>query len=190
MTAVARPGRGCRNGQHGRPRPVAGGTTIANLVRYQKKVGNLGRQYLSPLGAQPLRQPGSGPCAAFCFIGFRHGERHDESLVKAVRKMDLSSWLPCAIQQQVRLRRPHHGDPWTVAGFPRPEDEGGHPRRRPRVGAVPDIEHAESGALVEGVFHGVKAVALDCVLRFWSPSRPVHQSPGPRIPLRPWWQTI
>ena len=32
-----------------------GGTTIANLVRHQKKVGNLGRRYSSPLGAQRCR---------------------------------------------------------------------------------------------------------------------------------------
>ena len=29
-----------------------GGTTIANLVRYKNKVGNLGRRYSSPLAAQ------------------------------------------------------------------------------------------------------------------------------------------
>ena len=30
-------------------------------------------------------------------------------------------------------------------------------------------------ALVEGLVHGVKAVALECVLRFWSRSRPIHR---------------
>ena len=38
----ARPGRGCRNGEHGDLVLSQGGTTIANLMRDQYKVGNLG----------------------------------------------------------------------------------------------------------------------------------------------------
>ena len=45
----------------------------------------------------------------------------------------------------------------------------------PTGGAVPDTEHVESARWLRAFVKGVKAAALDCVLRFWSPSRPVHR---------------
>ena len=58
--------------------------------------------------------------------------------VQVARKMDLPLLAAVTrVEQLVRLRRPHHGDPWTVAGFPGREDEGGHPRRLADGGCRP-----------------------------------------------------
>ena len=86
-------------------------------MRYQYKVGNLGRRYSSPLGVRAE--------------DFDMVNAMTNLVVQAVRKMDLRAAVT-RVEQLVRLRRPHHGDPWTVAGFPGREDEDGHPRRRPR----------------------------------------------------------
>ena len=65
-------------------------------------------------------------------------------VLRAVRKIDLSLLATVTrVEELVRLRRPHHGDPWTVAGLPWRKDEGGHLWRR-HGGAAPDIELAES----------------------------------------------
>ena len=80
----ARPGRGCRNGQHGPPRPVAGRDDD--------------REPRSPVfvtaRCTSLQQPGSGPCAASCHRGFRHGERHGESRGASRAQDGPPSWLP------------------------------------------------------------------------------------------------
>ena len=71
-----------------------GGTTIANLVRYQNKVGNLGRRYSSPLAAQRcsnLVRAGVLPPAT---KDFDMVNAMTNLVVRAVRKMDLTSWMP------------------------------------------------------------------------------------------------
>ena len=110
-----------------------GGTTIANFVRCQYKVGNRGRRYSSPLGAQRCSNLVRAHVLPPATEDFDMVNVSTNLVVQAVRKIYLTSWLLYAIQQLVRLRRPHHGDPWTVAGFPGREDEGGHPWRRPRA---------------------------------------------------------
>ena len=107
-----------------------GGTTIANLVRYQNMVGNLGRRYSSPLVAQRCSNlvrvlpPATGD--------FDLVNAVTNPVVQAVRKLDLPSWLPL----RELGSRSDYADHTTamrgrLQGFLR-EDEGGHPRRRPR----------------------------------------------------------
>ena len=127
--------------RHARPRsrlskrttwPSSCRTTIANLVRYQYKVGSLGRQYSSPLGAQRCSNLVRANVLPPAVEDFDMVNAMTNLVVQAVRKMPLLAAVT-RVEQLVRLRRPHHGDPWTVAGFPGREDEGGHPRRRPRL---------------------------------------------------------
>ena len=110
-----------------------GGTTIANLVRYQHKVGNLGRQYSSPLGAQRCSNLVWAYVPPPATEDFDTVNAMTNLVVQAVRKMDLSSWLPLRELSSWFDYADHHGDSWTVAGLPGREDEGGHLRRRPRV---------------------------------------------------------
>ena len=70
-----------------------GGTTIANLVRYQKKVGNHSHPYSSPLGAQRcnlVRVHVLPPATE----DFDMVNAVTNPVVQAVQKMDLPSWLP------------------------------------------------------------------------------------------------
>ena len=121
-----------------------GGTTIANLLRYQNKVGNLGRRYSSPLGAQRCSNLVRAHVLPPATEDFDKVNAMTSLVVRAVRKMDLPSRLPLReLGSWSDYADQHHGDSWTVAGFPGREDEGGHLWRHPR-GAVPDIEHAES----------------------------------------------
>ena len=174
----ARPGRGCRNGEHVRPRcRRAGRRSRTSCVT---RIWSPRSPVFVTAQGRALQQPGSGPCAPSCHRGIRHGERHDESHCAGVRKMDLPSWLPLRELSSWT----DHADHTTairglLQGFLR-EDDGGHPWRRPR-GCRPRHWTHRIRVLVEGVVHGVKAVATDCVLRFWSPSRPVHRGLGPRI---------
>ena len=108
------------------------GTTIANLVRYQYKVGNFGRRYSSPPGAQRCSNLVRARVLPPATEDFDMVNAMTNLVVQAVRKMDLFLAAVWRVEQLVRLRRPHSGDPWTVAGFPGREDEGGHPWRRPR----------------------------------------------------------
>ena len=118
-----------------------GGTTIANLVRYQHKVGNLGRHYSSPLGAQ---RSSNLVRAHVLRYRCRHGERHDESrgagraqdgphLLAAVTRF--SSWSDYA-DHTTAIRG-------LLQGFLGAKTKAvilgvAH------GGAVPDTEHAES----------------------------------------------
>ena len=72
-------------------------------------------------------------------------------VVQALRKMDLPSWLPLRELSSWSDNADHHGDPWTVGGFPGCEDERGHPGRVAHGGAVPDTEHAESARLLNAL---------------------------------------
>ena len=95
-------------------------------------------------------------------------------VVQAVQKMDLSFWLPSReLSSSSDYADFTTAIPGLLQGFLR-EDEGRHPRRRPR-GCRPRHWTRRIRALVEGVVQGVKAVALDCVLKFWSPLRPGHR---------------
>ena len=71
-----------------------GGTTIANLVRYQKKVGDLGRRCSSPLGAQRCSNLVSARVLPPATEDFGMVNAVTNLVVQAVRKMDLPSWLP------------------------------------------------------------------------------------------------
>ena len=147
----ARSSRGYRNGQHGRPRPVAG----RDDDREPRALPVLGRLPRSPVfvtaRGTTLQQPGSGPCPASCFRGFRRGERHEESC-GAGHAQDGPPLLAAVTRVEQLVR---HGDPWTVAGFPGREDEGGHPSRRPRGCR---LRQGTGGirALVESVVQGDK----------------------------------
>ena len=75
-----------------------GGTTIANLVRYQFNVGNLGRRYLSPLGAQRCSNLVRAHVLPPATEDFDMVNAMTNLVVQVVRKMDLPSWLPsCAL---------------------------------------------------------------------------------------------
>ena len=70
-----------------------GGTTIANLVRYQYKVGKVGRRYSSPLGAQRCSNLVRGHVLPPATEDFDMVNAMTNLVVQAVRKVDLSSWL-------------------------------------------------------------------------------------------------
>ena len=170
-----------------------GGTTIANLVRYQYQVGNLGRRYSSPLGAQRCSNLVRARVLPPAAEDFDMVNAMTNLVVQAVRKMDFSSWLPLRELSSWSDYADH-----TMAIRGRLQGFLGAKTKAVILGvahggAVPDIEHAESARWLRAFVHGVKAVALDCVLRFWSPSRPVHRGQGAlarEFHLRPWWQTI
>ena len=69
-----------------------GGSTIANLVRC--KVGNLGRPFSSPLGAQRCGNLVRAHVLPSASEDFDTVNAMTNLLVHTVRKMDLSSWLP------------------------------------------------------------------------------------------------
>ena len=68
-----------------------GGTTIANLVRYQHKVGNLGRHYSSPLGAQRCSNLVRAHVPPPATEEFDMVNAMTNLVAQAVRKMDLTS---------------------------------------------------------------------------------------------------
>ena len=112
-----------------------GGTTIANLVRYQKLVRNLGRRYSSPLGAQRCSNLVPHACAASCHRGFRHEHRDESRGAGRAQERELSSWTD-------------HADHTTAT---RGRLQGFLGAKTKAVilgvahgGAVPDTEHAES----------------------------------------------
>ena len=120
----ARPGRDCQNGQdhdlEPRALPVFGRSFWVAGIR--------------PRSGHSAAATWFGPtCRALAAEDFDLVNRHDESR-GAGRAQDGPPLLAAVtrVEQLVRLRRPHNDDPWTVAGYPWREDEGGHPRRRPR----------------------------------------------------------
>ena len=102
-----------------------GGTTIANLVRYQCKVGNLGRRSLSPLGAQRCGNLVRAHVLPPATRDFDLVNAVTNLVVQAARKMDLPSWLPL----RELGSRSDYADHTTAIrgrsqGFLRREDEG------------------------------------------------------------------
>ena len=71
-----------------------GGTTIANLARYQYKVSNLGLRYSSPLAAQRCSNVFRAHALPRATGDFDMVNAMTNLIVQAVRKMDLPSWLP------------------------------------------------------------------------------------------------
>ena len=71
-----------------------GGCTIANFVRYQYKVGNLGRRCSSPLAAQRCSNLVRGHVLPPATEDFDMVNAMTNLVVQAVRKMDLPFWLP------------------------------------------------------------------------------------------------
>ena len=114
-----------------------GGTTIANLARYQCEVGeNLGRQYSSPLGAKR--------CSNLVRAHELPPAAEDFDMVKAVRKMDLPSWLPLRELSSWSDYADHTtAIRGRLQGFLGAKTKGVIPGVAHR-GAVPDIEHTES----------------------------------------------
>ena len=71
-----------------------GGTTLANLVRYQYKVGKVGRRYSSPLGAQRCSNRVRAHMLPPATWDFDMVDAMTNPVVQAVRKTELPSWLP------------------------------------------------------------------------------------------------
>ena len=71
-----------------------GGTTIANLVRYQCKVGNDAHRCLSPLRAQRCSNLVPAYVLPPATEDFDTVNATMNLVVQAVRKVDLPSWLP------------------------------------------------------------------------------------------------
>ena len=149
-----------------------GGTTIANLVRYQQEVGNLGRRYSSPLGAQRcsnlVRAHVLPPSENFDIENAM-----TNLVVQAVRTMDLRSWLP----SRELSSWSHCADHTTAIR-----------------GRLQGFLSAKTKAVILGVAHGravpdgtrgIRALVEGVhVLSFCDgSSRP--RSPGPRIPPSP-----
>ena len=128
---------------------LQGGTTITNLVRYQYKVGNNGRWYSSPLGAQRCSNLVRAHVLPPATEDFDMVNAMTSLVVQAVRKTDLAAVTQ--VEQLVRQRRPHHGDPWTVAGFPGREDEGGHPLASPTGVPSPTLNTRNPRIGLQGV---------------------------------------
>ena len=151
---------------------------MANLERYQYKVGNLGRRYSSPLVAQRCSNLVRAHVLPPATGDFDLVNAVTNPVVQAVRKLYLPFWLPLReLGSWSDYADQHHGDSWTVAGFPAREDEGRHPRRRPR-GAVPDIEHAESARWLRALSTESRLLRWIACSDFGS-SRP--RSPDPKI---------
>ena len=149
-----------------------GWTTVANLVRFQHKVGFLGRRYSSPLGVQRCSNLVRAQVLPPATEDFDLVNAMTNLVVQAMRKMDLPSWLPLRELSSWSNNADH-----TMAIHGRLEVFLGAKTKAVILGvahggAVPDTEHAESASLVEGVAH---RVLLCWIALFWSPSRPVHR---------------
>ena len=170
-----------------------GGTTTANLVCCQHKVGNLGRGYSSPLGAQRCSNLVRAQVLPPSAEDFDVVNAMTNLVVQAVRQMGLPSWLPL---RELSSWSDHADRTAAIRG----RLQGFLSRRRRRVilgvshwGAVPNIEHAESA-------RWLRALSVESRLSRWiacSDFGPLHdrfieaKKPWPEnSTFACWWQTV
>ena len=170
-----------------------GGTTIANLVRHQNKVGNLGRRYSSPLAAERCSNLVRAHVLPPATKDFDMVNATTNLVVQAVRKMDLRSCLP------LRELSSWSDDADHTTAI-RGRLQGFLVAKTKAVilgvchgGAVPDIEHAESA-------HWLRALSVESRLLRWTACSDfglLHdrfieaKKPWPEnSTFAHWWQTI